>query len=67
MIVTERPILRRDGLEGHLAAALEVEAECRPLLEGRPGDREQPNRHEGGGDERDDEDCCATGHCGRSG
>jgi hypothetical protein len=65
VLLGELAVARRDRLQRHLEAALQVEAERRPLLERRPRDRKQPDPDEGRSDERDDEDCSAAGHVRR--
>ena len=58
----QRPVGRRHRLQRHLEAALEVEPEGRRLLDRRPGNGEQPDADESGGDQRDEGEVRSTVH-----
>ena len=58
----QRPVRRRHRLEGHLEAALEVEAERRLLVDGRGGNREQADPDEAGDDQRHESEVRSTVH-----
>ena len=56
------PVRRRHRLEGHLEAALEVEAERGLLVDRRAGNREQADPNEPGDDQRHESEVRSTVH-----
>ena len=58
----QRPVRRRHRLEGHLEAALEVEAERGSLVDRRAGNREQADPDEAGDDQRHESEVRSTVH-----
>ena len=58
----QRPVRRRHRLEGHLEAALEVEAESRLVADRRAGNREQADADQRRDDQRDENEVRSAIH-----